>query len=161
MEHKITLKKLIHAPREIVFKYWTDPVLVEKWATPRDMTLKIPYFDARTGGKYRYEHRGSSGTIICHGRFEEFIPEHKLSTTDHVETLEGMPIFDRIETKVTFMDDMHGTAVMMYQTGFPDEKARSDCELALEEAMTKLVELIENMRFRPGQELRAHHVRGD
>lgn len=160
MEHKITLKKMIHAPRELVFKYWTDPVLIEKWASARDMTLRIPHFDARSGGSYRYEHSRQGQMIICEGRFLEYIPENKLTIADHVITPDGKTIFDRLETSVTFMDDMNGTKLIINQSGFPDEDSRNDCEDAMEEVMNKLQELVEYMRFQPGQELRRHQVRG-
>lgn len=159
MEDKVILKKVIHATREIVFQYWTDPVLLEKWATTRNLKLQIPQFDPRTNGEYIYEHLSDSGPFICKGRFVEFIPNNRITLEDHITAPDRKIIFDKLRTSVSFTDDREGTLMTIMQSGHPDEDSRYFCEISLQETIERLVELIENMRFRPGQQLRAHQVR--
>ena len=42
------------APRELVFKAFTDPELLVQWWGPRTTTMKIDFMDYKTGGSYRY-----------------------------------------------------------------------------------------------------------
>ncbi|MER5348679.1 SRPBCC domain-containing protein, partial [Streptomyces mirabilis] len=45
-----------------VFRAYTDPDLVVQWLGPRRLTMRIDEYDTRTGGSYRYVHRGDDGT---------------------------------------------------------------------------------------------------
>ena len=49
------------APRELVFKAFTDPKLLVKWMGPKDLTMKIDKMDTKSGGSYRYTHSDSKG----------------------------------------------------------------------------------------------------
>jgi uncharacterized protein YndB with AHSA1/START domain len=49
------------APRELVFKAFTDPKLLVKWMGPKDLTMKIDKMDTKSGGSYRYIHSDSKG----------------------------------------------------------------------------------------------------
>jgi uncharacterized protein YndB with AHSA1/START domain len=43
----------IRAPRETVFRAFTDPLALVVWRVPGEMTAQIHEFDARPGGGYR------------------------------------------------------------------------------------------------------------
>ena len=45
--------RLIKAPREAIYRAFTDPDALEVWQAPGAMTGKIHEFDARVGGGYR------------------------------------------------------------------------------------------------------------
>ncbi len=44
------------APRELVFKAYTDPDLYVKWVGPNDLRMTIDKWDCRDGGSYRFTH---------------------------------------------------------------------------------------------------------
>lgn len=44
---------VIEAPREALYRAFTDPTSLEAWQAPGDMTGKVHEFDARVGGGYR------------------------------------------------------------------------------------------------------------
>jgi uncharacterized protein YndB with AHSA1/START domain len=79
------------APREKVFKAWTDPELVVQWLGPKSTEMRIDQWDARTGGNYRY-------AALQDG--EEVRPSERLVQTF---TWEGMPDGVSLET-MTFED---------------------------------------------------------
>ncbi len=47
---ELTLTRIFNAPRDMVWKAWTDPKLIEKWWGPRGVTNPICEWDARPGG---------------------------------------------------------------------------------------------------------------
>ena len=51
----------LDAPRELVFEAFITPALLVQWLGPRNMKMKIDYFDAKSGGAYRYVHTDQNG----------------------------------------------------------------------------------------------------
>lgn len=160
MKDSLHFRQQFPASKGEVFKFFTQPNLLEKWATPKGMTLKIPLLDPKTGGQYRYEHRTADGMYVCTGVFKEFIPEQKLVHLDHVINPDGKVIYDQLESTVTFMDNPGGTIVNINVSGFQDQGSMDGCEQGWNESLQNLVELFDHIRARPGQELRSHQARG-
>ena len=52
---------VLDAPRELVFKAYTDPKLFAQWWGPRRYEIKIEKFDSRRGGEWRVAHVGADG----------------------------------------------------------------------------------------------------
>lgn len=48
---ELTITRTFDAPREIVWKAWTDPNLIQKWWGPRGVTNPTCEWDARPGGE--------------------------------------------------------------------------------------------------------------
>lgn len=48
---ELTITRTFDAPRELVWRAWTDPKLVAKWWGPRGVTNPTCEVDARKGGK--------------------------------------------------------------------------------------------------------------
>ena len=42
------------APRDLLFRAYTDPGLLAQWAGPRELTFTIDDFDPRHGGTWHY-----------------------------------------------------------------------------------------------------------
>jgi uncharacterized protein YndB with AHSA1/START domain len=53
---------------ESLFKFFSQPELLEKWSAPDGMTLKLPVFDFKVGGKYKYIHSSSNGEGVSRQR---------------------------------------------------------------------------------------------
>ena len=47
---ELTLERVIDAPREKVFKAWTDPELMKQWFAPKPYTTPRVENDVRAGG---------------------------------------------------------------------------------------------------------------
>ena len=48
---EVTIERTLNAPRDLVWKAWTDPKIVAKWWGPRGVTNPTCEVDARPGGK--------------------------------------------------------------------------------------------------------------
>src|SRR3954465_7904021 len=49
------------APRELVFKVYTDPDLMAQWLGPRRLAMVIDRMEVKPGGAWRYIHREDDG----------------------------------------------------------------------------------------------------
>ena len=82
MAKELTLKRTFDAPRELVFKAWTDPALLTKWWGPTGFTTPICQVEARKGGKLYIVMHGPKGSdfdidLPTWGVFEEFDPPRR------------------------------------------------------------------------------------
>jgi len=60
-KHAITITRLFDAPRELVYKAFTDPQLLPQWWGPRRYTTIVDKMEVRRGGIWRYIQRDSAG----------------------------------------------------------------------------------------------------
>lgn len=58
----IVAEREVAAPRDLVFRAFTDPDLLAQWLGPRRLRMRVEAFDARHGGAYRYVHIDTDGT---------------------------------------------------------------------------------------------------
>jgi uncharacterized protein YndB with AHSA1/START domain len=79
----ILITRILDAPREVVWKAWTDPEHVKRWWGPKDFTAPIVKSDFRVGGKYLYCMRSAEGKDYWStGIYREIIPQEKIVATD-------------------------------------------------------------------------------
>lgn len=50
---EVTITRTFDAPRELVFKAWTDPEIMAKWWGPKGVTNPTCEIDAKVGGRIR------------------------------------------------------------------------------------------------------------
>lgn len=99
-KQEIFITREFDAPRELVFKAYTDPELVLQWLGGQcDLTMRIEKFEARTGGSYRYVHTDPAGNEygfhgVCH---ESTAPERIIQTFE----FEGLPEAGHVAMETT------------------------------------------------------------
>jgi len=89
----------------------TDPALVAQWMGPDRRTMELDYWDARSGGSWRYVDRTDGAELGFHGCFHE-ISDNRIVQTF---TFEGMPDSVALET-MTFEDLGDGTTRLHAQS---------------------------------------------
>ena len=66
----IDVSREFDAPRELVFRAYTDPELLVQWLGPRKYEMVIDRYEAEAGGTWRYIHRDEAGNEYAfHGVF--------------------------------------------------------------------------------------------
>jgi uncharacterized protein YndB with AHSA1/START domain len=60
-DREIVTTRVINAPRELVFKAWTDPDHLVHWWGPKGFTNTFHEFDMRPGGIWRFVMHGPDG----------------------------------------------------------------------------------------------------
>jgi len=81
--NEITIARVLNAPRERVWKAWTDPEQFMRWWGPKGFTAPVSQIDLRVGGKYLYCMRSPEGKDFWGtGTFQEIVASEKLVMTD-------------------------------------------------------------------------------
>ncbi|MGA2677413.1 MAG: SRPBCC family protein [Methanobacterium sp.] len=95
----IAVTQIFDAPRELVWKIYTDPKLIPRWWGPRILETTIEKMDVKTGGSWRVIQRDLEGNdFIFHGVFHDVQSPERITRTMEWE---GMPGHVLLET-VTF-----------------------------------------------------------
>jgi uncharacterized protein YndB with AHSA1/START domain len=94
-DREIVITRLVSAPRELVFKAWTDPAHVGHWWGPKGFTNTIHEMDVRPGGVWRLTMHGPDGTDYQNKIIYREIVQPELLAYSHVSG----PYF---EARVTF-----------------------------------------------------------
>jgi uncharacterized protein YndB with AHSA1/START domain len=100
---ELVLTRVFDAPRELVFKAWTDPQRVAQWWGPRCFTNPVCELDVRPAGAIRIHMRGPDGTVYpMTGVYQVVEPERIVFTSAALDA-EGNPLFE-VLTTVTFVE---------------------------------------------------------
>jgi uncharacterized protein YndB with AHSA1/START domain len=82
-DYDLTLIRVYDAPREAVWKAWTDPKQLPIWWGPHGMTTPVCEIDLKPGGIFRTEMRAQDGTEYSHqGVYLEVVENFRLAFTD-------------------------------------------------------------------------------
>ncbi|WAS93524.1 SRPBCC family protein [Nannocystis punicea] len=78
-DRELVINRLFAAPRELVFKTWTEPHHVVRWWGPRGFTTTIREMDVRPGGVWRYVMHGPDGVDYANRiRYREVVAPERL-----------------------------------------------------------------------------------
>jgi uncharacterized protein YndB with AHSA1/START domain len=103
-KYDLILTRVFAAPRELVWKAWTDPAQLAQWWGPKGFTNPVCEADARAGGAMRIHMRGPDGTVYpMTGTFVELIEPERIVFSSGPTDAEGKPLFD-VLTTVTLID---------------------------------------------------------
>lgn len=135
LERRICITRLFDAPRELVFRAWTDPEMLLRWYAPKGCTLRFSYIDMRQGGSFlSCISNPDHGDCWCKAGVRELVENERLIYTMTVADAEGRPVNPAdvgmhpewpAETlvSVSFSDHEGKTKVVLYQTA-PEDLAR-------------------------------------
>ena len=83
-ETEIRMRRVFDAPREDVFRAFTEPDLIKQWLFgPEGHSLPVCEIDQRVGGSLRYVWRLENGKEMgLSGRFLEIVPPERIVHTE-------------------------------------------------------------------------------
>ncbi|HEU4725555.1 MAG TPA: SRPBCC family protein [Candidatus Eisenbacteria bacterium] len=98
-DREIVTTRVIDAPRELVFKVWTEPEHLAQWWGPDGFTTDIQEMDVRPGGAWKYFMNGPDGVRFRHENvFLEVVPPERI-VYDHITgpTFVATATFEELE----------------------------------------------------------------
>ena len=87
---RMVVTRVFDAPRELVWKAWTDPKYVMQWWGPKGFTASVCKMDFRVGGKFLICTRTPDGQEFWHGgEYHEIVPHEKIISSMYFSDSEG------------------------------------------------------------------------
>jgi uncharacterized protein YndB with AHSA1/START domain len=152
-DEQILITREFDAPRDLVYKAWTTPGLVERWWHANRGRVTVVEIDLRVGGKWRYVMVSDDGVEVgFHGEYREVVPDERIVST---EVFEGLPAGVSEEqggtlNTVTFTEaDGRTTLTLLIQAANKlarDAIIDSGMELGLQDALDLLEEAANSLR---------------
>lgn len=135
------------APRELLFRAYTDPDIYVKWVGPKDLEMRIEKMDAQNGGSYRFIHSRDGHEFAFSGVYHEVLaPERIIGTFE----FEGLPERGHVIMGTTKFEDLPGgRSKLVHQSVFQSVQDRdgmmaSGMERGVNDGYEKLDELLES-----------------
>lgn len=102
---ELVITRIFDAPRELVFKAWTEPKHLAQWWGPKGFTNPVCELDLRPGGAILIHMTGPDGIVYPNkGIFHEVAPPERLVlTTSAFEDASGQPQLEVLNT-ITFAE---------------------------------------------------------
>lgn len=153
-KNELAITRVFDAPREKVWKAWTDPEEVKKWWGPKNFTAPVSKIDLRVGGRYLSCMRGPDGKDYWStGVYREIVPMERLVVTDSFADEKGnivpashygmtgdFPL--ELLVTVTFEELGNKTKMVLLHEGIPAGMMHELTETGWNESFDKLTDAI-------------------
>jgi uncharacterized protein YndB with AHSA1/START domain len=116
------------APREKVFKAWTEAAAVKQWfiEASEGRWTEEPQLDPRPGGQYRFAGVSGAKAWCVHGTYREVKPPERLVFTWLWEDYPNPGESGDTLVTVEFLDRGAQTEIVLTHEQLPNEAARAD-----------------------------------
>jgi uncharacterized protein YndB with AHSA1/START domain len=137
-ERELVIERIFDAPRELVWKAWTDPKHVAQWWGPRGFTNPVCEMDVRPGGAILIHMRGPDGVVYpAKGVFREIVEPERLVFTDSAfEDEDGNPQLE-VLTTVTFAEQGGKTKLTLHAIVIKSTPAVAEALAGMEEGWSQ------------------------
>jgi uncharacterized protein YndB with AHSA1/START domain len=117
-EKELTITRVFDAPRDLVWKAWTDSSMLAQWWGPRGFTNPVCTLDLRPGGAIRIDMRAPDGVVYpMSGTFREIAPPERLVFVSTALDGAGKPMFEVMNT-VMFAANGKKTTLTLHARAF-------------------------------------------
>ena len=142
MTDEVRIERVLDAPREEVFRAWTDPDELRRWWGPGEYATRNAEVDLRPGGHYLLVIQGAEGDAMrLAGTFREVVAPERLVYS--WRWVEGWS--DPVESIVTveFEDLGERTRVVLRHSALDDSPDPDGYRMGWESGLDKLAATIE------------------
>jgi uncharacterized protein YndB with AHSA1/START domain len=145
-DRTMVVERTFDAPREIVFRAWSEADRLKEWWGPKGWTLPVCNIDFRPGGVWHYCMEGPGGEKSW-GRavYDEIVPPERIVYTDAFSDEQGgiapgMPVMKIV---IDFVDE-GGKTKIVSRTEFDSREAlESILQMGVVEGLTETWDRLE------------------
>jgi len=151
-EHELVISRTFDAPRELVWRAWTEPERIMRWWGPKGFTAPVCTIDLRVGGRYLYCMRSPEGQDFWSiGEYREIVAPKRLVCSDSFADEQGNvvpathygmgPDFPlELQVTVTLEEDQGTTLMTLRHVGLPAGEMSDMCKTGWNESFDKLAD---------------------
>jgi uncharacterized protein YndB with AHSA1/START domain len=148
----VVITRTFDAPRELVWKAWTEPERFMRWWGPKDFTSPLCKIDLRVGGRFLWCMRWPDGRDNYNtGEYREIVPFERLVYTDSFSDADGnvvpathygmsADIALEMQVTVTFEERDGKTTMTLTHAGLPAGEMTDMTSQSWNESFDKLAE---------------------
>ncbi|MGB7266020.1 MAG: SRPBCC domain-containing protein [Terracidiphilus sp.] len=148
---RLVVTRVFDAPRQLVWKAWTDPQYVMQWWGPKGFTAPVCKMDFRVGGKFLFCMRAPDGQEFWNGgEYFEIVLHEKIVYSMYFADAEGNKVeaaqlgieheaMDDAHDVVTFEDFGNGQTKLTFIGNESMESARNSGQL---EGMNQILDKV-------------------
>jgi uncharacterized protein YndB with AHSA1/START domain len=153
-ERALVITRIFNAPREQVWKTWTEPEHMKRWWGPKGFTSPVSKIDLRVGGAYLSCMRSPEGQDFWStGVYREIVPLERIVCTDSFADekgnvvpashygMEGAFPLEMLIT-VTFEELDGKTRLTLRHDGIPAGQMSELTEAGWQQSFDKLAEIL-------------------
>jgi uncharacterized protein YndB with AHSA1/START domain len=141
-DDQIQITREFDAPKDLVYKAWTTPELVERWWHANRGEVKSIDIDLRVGGSWRYVMETPDGLEVgFHGEYRELVPNERIVST---EVYEGFPDGEAVDTLTLTEEDGRTTMTVLVQHQSKEHRD-AHIESGMEDGMQDALDLLEQV----------------
>lgn len=147
----IVVERTVAAPRDLVYRAYTDPEWMAQWWAPDGFTMDIKQMDVRPGGVWHYCMRSKEwGDAWGKGTYTEVIPTERVAWINAFSDEAGTSIPPESTMTATLTaDGARTTVVMRASYAKPEDRTlvlKMGMEEGIKEGTEKLVRLLERVQ---------------
>jgi len=150
---ELVITRVFDAPRELVFRAWTQAEHFARWFGPHGVTLPFCRLDARPGGIIHYHHSiPEYGDVWVGGAYDDVVAPERIAFTCYFSDPEGnrvaRPGFPlEMSIEVTFDEHPEGTRVTARHRGLVSDQGEVEGWL---QSLDRLAGYLRDASIAPG-----------
>jgi len=158
-QHELHITRVFDAPRELVWKVWTDPEHMKHWAGPRQFEARHVENDGRPGGRWRlclHSDGFDTGDGVLRkldlwqgGENREMLEPERLVYTFQWDESTGLHPRETVVT-VTFEEHDGKTTMNFHQAFFVTDKDRDGHMRGWNSSFDKLGDYLREVQMKEG-----------
>ncbi|MRR58413.1 MAG: SRPBCC domain-containing protein [Deltaproteobacteria bacterium] len=153
-DQDMVITRRFDAPRELVWKAWTEPEQLMRWWGPKGFTSPACAIDLSVGGRYLFCMRSPEGQDFWStGTYRDIVVPERIVCSDSFADEHGnvvpathygmSPYFPlELQVTVTLVEDAGRTRMTLRHEGIPPGEMRELCEAGWNESFDKLAEIL-------------------
>ncbi len=111
---ELTITRTFNAPRELVWKVWTEAKHIEQWWGPKGFTNPVCHWNAQVGDKLLIHMKAPDGVVYpMDGEFQEIVKQEKIVFTSAALDKSGGRLFEVLNT-ITFIEEGDKTKIILH-----------------------------------------------
>jgi uncharacterized protein YndB with AHSA1/START domain len=146
-KQEIVITRVFDAPRELVFKAYTDPTLLPQWFGPREYTTIVDKMEARPGGLWRFVQRNQDGEEFAfHGVHHDIVAPERIVATFEYEGVPGHVLLQTLTLEPQGQKTRLVEQLLFQSVADRDGMVASGMQRGSDDSMDRMAEILENLK---------------